>query len=49
LGKQVDACRWRNIELFLERVSEIKLYQTQYERIMASIIKIYHNCPYFLL
>jgi hypothetical protein len=49
LGKQVDGCRWRNIELFLERVTEIKLYQTQYERIMASVMKIYHNCPYFLL
>lgn len=48
-GKQVDSSRWKNIELFLDRIPTIRLYQTQYERIMASIIKIYQNVPYFLI
>jgi hypothetical protein len=45
----VDSSRWKNIELFLDKIPGIRLFQTQYERIMASIIKIYQNCPYFLI
>jgi len=47
-GRQVDESKWKNILVFLERILEIKMVHFHLEKIVASIIKVYSNCPYFM-
>lgn len=35
--------------IFLDHIPEIKFYQSHLEKIVSHLIKIYSNCPYFLL
>jgi hypothetical protein len=35
--------------VFLHQIPEIKFYQSYLEKIVSNLIKIYSNCPYFLL
>lgn len=48
-SKQIQNSKWKNIMVFLHQISEIKFYQSYLEKIVSNLIKIYSNCPYFLL
>ena len=48
-GRQIEASKWKNILVFISKISEIRFTQSHLEKVVTNIVKIYSNCPYFML
>lgn len=48
-GRQIEESKWKNIIVFLGKIDEIRMAHFHLEKIVSHMIKIYSNCPYFML
>jgi hypothetical protein len=49
LTKAIELSRWRQLDVMLMKVTQLRLLQSQYDRLEAVIMRLFGVCPYFLL